>query len=209
MIETVPTLETSVRRLGRERQQEKTVEAVIELAPTYATVAAFLKEAGLSAPRRAAGIQKEGRLAFQAVIEDYDLTGPSDVDIEELEIWLRSDLQEIVDKALEIMIAGRDEVFQIEQIMLQTSIEQRLEDKIFRERRQAAGHLLNQSWSAGQWVVGAWGACTRALDKWRKEAIETHRNVENSPHAVKRGLSEQKVVMLSAWKKALSSGRAE
>lgn len=150
MIETVPTLETSVRRLGRERQQEKTVEAVIELAPTYATVAAFLKEAGLSAPRRAAGIQKEGRLAFQAVIEDYDLTGPSDVDVEELEIWLRSDLQEIVDKALEIMIAGRDEVFQIEQIMVQTSIEQCLEDKIFRERRQAAGHLLNLSWSAGQ-----------------------------------------------------------
>lgn len=207
MTEIVPTLETSVRRLGRERQQEKTVEAVIELAPAYATVAAFLREAGLSAPRRAAGIQKEGRLAFQEVIDDYDLTDPADVD--ELEIWLRSDLQEIVDKALEIIIAGRDEVFQVEQIMQQTSIEQRLGDKTFRERRQAAGRLLNQSWFAGQWVTGAWGACTRALDKWRKEAIRNHRNVEHSPLAVKRDLSEQKVVMLSVWKKALSSDRSE
>lgn len=207
MTDTVPTLETSVRRLGRERQQEKTVEAVIELAPTYATVAAFMREAGLSAPRRAAGIQKEGRLAFQDVINDYDLTDPADVD--ELEIWLRSDLQEIVDKALDIIIAGRDEVFQVEQIMLQTSIEQRLVDKLFRERRQAAGHLLNRAWFAGQWVVGAWGACTRVMDKWQKEAINNQKNVDLSPLPVKRELSEQKVVMLSAWKETISSGRPD
>lgn len=207
MIETVPTLETSVRRLGRERLQDKTVETVIDLAPTYAKVSAFLREAGLSRPRCAAGIQKMGRLAFQEVIDDYDLANPSN--IEELEIWLRSDLQEIVDKAFEIIIAGRDEVFQIEQIMVQTSIEQRLEDKIFRERRQAAGHLFNQAWYAGQWIVGAWGSCTKAMDKWRKEAIKNHRNIGHSPQAVKRDLSEQKVIMLSAWRKALSSGQPE
>ncbi|MCP1213784.1 hypothetical protein [Acetobacter okinawensis] len=207
MTETVPTLETSVRRLGRERQQEKTVEAVIDLAPTYATVAAFVREAGLSAPRRAATIQKESRLAFQDVIDDYDLTDPTDV--EELEIWLRLDLQEIVEAALDIIIASRDEVFQIEQIMAQTTIEQRLQDKTFRERRQVAGHLLNRAWFAGQWVVGAWGACKRVMDKWQKTAIKNHRNAVYSPHPVKRDLSEQKVVMLSAWKKAISSGRSE
>lgn len=206
MTDTVTALETSLRRLGRERLQEKTVEAVIRLAPGYDSVATFLREAGISAPRRAAGIQKKGRQAFQWVIDDYDPPGPAD--IEELEIWLRSDMQEIVDKALEIIIMARDEVFQMEQIMAQTSLEQRLEDRAFRERRQAVGFLFDQAWYAGQWITGAWAACTSCMEHWQKDGLRGSRKDVSSPQATTSNFSEQKIVLLSAWKKALAAERS-
>ncbi|MFT8540982.1 hypothetical protein [Acetobacter sp.] len=204
MSNQVSILGTSLRRLGLERQQEKTVEAVIQLAPTYESVDAFLKDAGISKPRSAAGIQRSARQAIKVLIAGYDLES-----VEDMEIWLRADLQGIVDASLEMIISARDEVFQVEQITAQTSIEQRLVDVSFREKRKTAGLMLDQAWFAGQWVTGAWGACTGALEKERKRSTETTRFGARS-HATKPFASSgENVVMLTAWKQAQSTGRSE
>lgn len=204
MSDQVSTLGTSLRRLGRERQQEKTVEAVIQLAPSYESVAAFLKDAGISKPRSAAGIQRSARQAIKVLIAGYDVENA-----EEMESWLRADLQGIVDASLEMMTSARDEVFQVEQITAQTSIEQRLGDVSFREKRKTAGLMLDQAWFAGQWVTGAWEACTGALEKERKRSTETAR-LSPASHTTKPFVSSgENVVMLNAWKQALSTGRSE
>ncbi|MBS0988907.1 hypothetical protein JK182_09560 [Acetobacter okinawensis] len=67
----------------------------------------------------------------------------------------------------------------------------------------------DQAWFAGQWVTGAWEAWTGALEKERKRSTETAR-LGQASYATKPFVSSgENVVMLNAWKQALSMGRSE
>ncbi|MBO1326780.1 hypothetical protein K2X14_13860 [Acetobacter sp. TBRC 12305] len=200
-----PTLVTSVRRFPTERASERTVEAVLALAPTFETVDATLRECGLRGPRRASALQREAAREMRRELREYgDIPDESAA---ELETFLRDGLQAAVDHALSLLPRARDKVFQMERISAQTSVEERLSDPEFRARRLEAGMLLDEAWQVSQCVVGGWSVALRMLEACRardasRQVAEAGKPDVNEIRGRKEVLASEKVVLLSAWKNA-------
>ncbi|MBO1326741.1 hypothetical protein K2X14_14075 [Acetobacter sp. TBRC 12305] len=203
-----PSLVTSVRRFPTERAAERTVEAVLALAPTYETVEATLRECGLRGPRRASALQREAAREMRREVREYgDIPDESAA---ELETFLRDGLQAAVDHAMSLLPRARDMVFQMERISAQTSVEERLSNPEFRARRLEAGRLLDEAWQVSQCIAGGWSVALRMLEACR--ARDTAREVSkpdgsdvSEMRARKEVLASEKVVLLSAWKNATTS----
>lgn len=200
-----PTLVTSVRRFPTERAVERTVEAVLALAPTFETVDATLRECGLRGPRRATALQREAAKEMRRELREYgDIPDESAA---ELETFLRDGLQAAVDHALSLLPRAKDKVFQMERISAQTSVEERLSNPEFRARRLEAGMLLDEAWQVSQCIAGGWSVALRMLEACRardasRRVTETGGSDVSEIHGSKASLAREKIVLLSAWKNA-------
>lgn len=137
-------LSTPVRRLGREKLAERTVETVLHLTPDTETVVATLHGAGLRFSRKAETVRREAARTVRTEAKGFDFSIFADLD--ELQEQARLSLQEAVDTFLHLLAQAEDERFQIEQITQNTTVEQRLNDPAFRARREAAGRVFYQAW---------------------------------------------------------------
>ena len=88
-------LSTSVRRLGREKLAERTIETVLQLTPDTETVATTLRAAGRRLSRKAEAIRREGARAVRAQVKGTDFSMFADFDA--LQEHTRLCLQETVD----------------------------------------------------------------------------------------------------------------
>mgnify|MGYP004708905989 CR=1 FL=1 len=194
-------LVTSIRRLGREKLAERTIETVLQLTPDTETVAATLRAAGRRLSRKAEAIRREGARAVRAEVKGTDFS--MFADFEALQEHARLCLQETVDAFLGVVAQAEDERFQIEQITQSTTVEQRLSDPAFRARREAAAVALQQVWESGHWIAGAWEAFCKVFDAYRKANPPPSAALSsNDTGPVRQDLVVGKIVSLDAWKSA-------
>ncbi|WP_025861726.1 hypothetical protein [Acetobacter papayae] len=197
-------LVTTLRRLGREKLAERTIETVLQLTPDTETVAVTLRAAGRRLSRKAEAIRREGSRAVRAQVKGTDFSMFSDFDA--LQEHARLCLQETVDAFLELVAQAEDERFQIEQITQNTTVEQRLSDPVFRARREAAAVALHQAWESGHWIAGAWEAFGKVFDAYRKaNPPPSAAFSRNDTGPVRQDLVTRKIVSLDAWKTATGS----
>lgn len=194
-------LSTSVRRLGREKLAERTIETVLQLTPDTETVATTLRAAGRRLSRKAEAIRREGARAVRAQVTGTDFSMFADFDA--LQEHARLCLQETVDAFLELVAQAENERFQIEQITQNTTVEQRLSDPAFRARREAAAVALHQAWESGHWIAGAWEAFGKVFDAYRKvNPPPPAALASNDTRPARQDLVTRQVVSLDAWKAA-------
>lgn len=194
-------LSTSVRRLGREKLAERTIETVLQLTPDTETVAVTFRAAGLRLSRKAEAIRREGVRAVRAEVKGTDFS--MFADFEALQEHARLCLQETVDAFLGMVAQAEDERFQIEQITQSTTVEQRLSDPAFRARREAAAVALQQVWESGHWIAGAWEAFSKVFDAYRKaNPLPPAALASNDTRPARQDLVTRQVVSLDAWKAA-------
>ncbi|MBS0965845.1 hypothetical protein JK165_07020 [Acetobacter okinawensis] len=194
-------LSTSVRRLGREKLADRTVETVLQLTPDTETVAATLHGAGLRFSRKAETVRREASRTVRTEAKGFDFSIFADLD--ELQDQARLSLQEAVDTFLHLLAQAEDERFQIEQITQNTTVEQRLNDPAFRARREAAGRVFYQAWHGGHWIAGAWEAFGKVFDAYRKaNPARPAALASNDTGHARQDLVARKIVSLDAWKSA-------
>ena len=194
-------LVTTVRRLGREKLAERTIETVLQLTPDTETVAATLRAAGRRLSRKAEAIRREGARAVRTQVKGTDFS--MFADFEALQEHARLCLQERVDAFLDMVAQAEDERFQIEQITQSTTVEQRLSDPAFRARREAAAVALHQAWERGHWIAGAWEAFGKVFDAYRTEnPPPPAAPARNDIGPARQELVARKIVSLDAWKTA-------
>lgn len=194
-------LSTSVRRLGREKLAERTIETVLQLTSDTETVATTLRAAGRRLSRKAEAIRREGARAVRAQVKGTDFSMFADFDA--LQEHARLCLQETVDAFLELVAQAENERFQIEQITQNTTVEQRLSDPAFRARREAAAVALHQAWESGHWIAGAWEAFGKVFDAYRKANPPPPAALaSNDTRPARQDLVTRQVVSLDAWKAA-------
>jgi phytoene dehydrogenase-like protein len=194
-------LSTPVRRLGREKLAERTIETVLQLTPDTETVAATLHAAGLRFSRKAEAVRREAARSVRTEAKGFDFSIFADLD--ELQEQARLSLQEAVDTFLHLLAQAEDERFQIEQITQNTTVEQRLNDPAFRARRETAGRILYPVWHGGHWIAGAWGAFGKVFDAFRKaNPARPGTVVSNDTGSARQDLVARKIISLNAWKTA-------
>ncbi len=192
-------LSTPVRRLGREKLAERTVETVLQLTPDTETVAATLHGAGLRFSRKAETVRREAVRTVRTEAKGFDFSIFADLD--ELQKQARFSLQEAVDTFLHLLGQAEDERFQIEQITQNTTVEQRLNDPAFRARREAAGRVFYQVWHGGHWIAGAWEAFGKVFDAYRKaNPARPNAFASNDAGSARQDMVARKIVSLDAWK---------
>ncbi len=195
------TLSTSVRRLGREKLAERTIETVLQLTPDTETVAATLCAAGVRFARKAEAVRREAARTVRAEARCFDFSVFADFD--ELQEQARFSLQGAVETFLDLLAQAEDERFQIEQITQITTVEQRLGDPAFRARREAAAVVLHQVWHGGHWIAGAWEAFDKVFDAYRKaNPPPSAALASNDTGPARQDLVARKIVSLNAWKSA-------
>lgn len=194
-------LVTTLRRLGREKLAERTIEMVLQLTPDTETVAVTLRAAGRRLSRKVETIGREGARAVRAQVKGTDFSMFADFGA--LQEHARLCLQETVDAFLKLVAQAEDERFQIEQITQSTTVEQRLSDPVFRARREAAAVALHQAWERGHWIAGAWEAFGKVFDAYRKaNPPPSAAFSSNDTGPVRQDLVTRKIVSLDAWKTA-------
>lgn len=192
---------TSVRRLGREKLAERTIETVLQLTPDTETVAATLRAAGLRFTRKAETVRREAARTVRVEARCFDFSVFADFD--ELQEQARFSLQGAVETFLDLLAQAEDERFQIEQITQITTVEQRLGDPAFRARREAAAVVLHQVWHGGHWIAGAWEAFDKVFDAYRKANPPPPAALaSNDTVPARQDLVAHKIVSLDAWKAA-------
>jgi hypothetical protein len=194
-------LSTPVRRLGREKLAERTIETVLQLTPDAETVAATLRAAGLRFSRKAETVRREAARTVRAEAKGFDFSVFED--FAELQEQARLSLQHAVETFLDLLAQAEDERFQIEQITQNTTVEQRLGDPAFRARREAAALILYQVWHGGHWIAGAWEAFDKVFDAYRKaNPAPPPTLASNDTAPARQDLVARKIVSLDAWKSA-------
>ncbi len=194
-------LSTPVRRLGREKLAERTIETVLQLTPDTEMVAGTLRAAGLRFSRKAETVRREAARTVRTEARGFDFSLFADFD--ELQDQARLSLQEAVDTFLHLLAQAEDERFQIEQITQNTTVEQRLNDPAFRARRETAGRILYQVWHGGHWIAGAWEAFGKVFDAFRKaNPARPATLISNDTGAARQDLVARKIIPLNAWKTA-------
>ncbi|OUI97447.1 hypothetical protein HK15_03470 [Acetobacter orientalis] len=194
-------LSTSVRRLGREKLAERTIETVRQLTPDTETVAETLRAAGLRFSRKAETVRREATRTVLTEAKSFDFSVFED--FTELQEQARLSLHEAVEAFLNLLVQAEDERFQIEQITQNTTVEQRLGDPAFRARRAAAAVLLHQVWHGGHWIAGAWEAFAEVFDDYRKAyPAPSPAIASNDTMPARQKLVVRKIVSLDAWKSA-------
>lgn len=194
-------LSTPVRRLGREKLAERTIETVLQLTPDTETVAVTLRAAGLRFSRKAETVRREAARTIRAEAKGFDFSVFEDFD--ELQKQARLSLQEAVDTFLDLLAQAEDERFQIEQITQNTTVEQRLGDPVFRARREAMGRILHQVWHGGHWIAGAWEAFGKIFGDYREaNPAPPPALASNDTAPARQDLVARKIVSLDAWKSA-------
>jgi hypothetical protein len=194
-------LSTSVRRLGREKQAERTIETVLQLTPDTETVAATLRAAGVRFSRKAEAVRREAARTVRAEARCFDFSVFADFDA--LQEQARFSLQGAVETFLNLLAQAENERFQIEQITQNTTVEQRLSDPAFRARREAAAVALHQVWESGHWIAGAWEAFGKVFDAYRKaNPARPTALASNDMGPARQDLVTRKIVSLDTWKSA-------